>query len=512
MGRFKQAPWDFECPYQHHCPHLEGISAMWASLQLRGQDRDWDSLNRVVQEQDDEITALTAEVEQLRKEKAVIKAQLTALHRRQFKANRRRPVDEPADTSPPQKRRGPPVGHPPWQRPVPDHVDETVEVLPPLTCPHCGDNRLSPWPGFCDHIQEDIVIQPRAKVTQFRHHQAFCPTCRRPVVQQADGELLHHAIGPVARATGLYLRYGLKIPYRGVQKFFETFFGLRMVPATALRFDRQASRKGAPLYDDLKAKLQASLVAHADETHWRENGQNAFLWYGGNADLAVFHVETSRASTVAVDLLGDNFGGTLITDDYAAYNAVNASARQTCWAHLKRKAKDIRQEIALNKTANAPAASRFCRQLMVFARLCCRLGRWQRSGRLSLKQTRSLVPRLENRLRAFAGQPLDYEAAETLRRRIIIADFNRLFTFLTVADVPPTNNQAEQSLRTPVIMRKITFGTRSPEGSRSQSVVPSLMLTAQRQGKSPLRFFYTLFTADGTTTQAALYRNPPNTS
>ena len=512
MGRFKQAPWDFECPYQHQCPHLEGTSTTWANLQLKGQDRDWLDLNRVVQEQDDEIATLTKEVEQLRKEKAVIKAQLTALHRRQFKANRRRPADEP-DASPARaKKRGPPVGHPPWQRPIPDHIDETVEVLPPETCPHCGTTQLSPWPGFCDHTQEDIVIQPRAKVTQFRHHQAFCPTCRRPVVQQADGELLHHAIGPVARATGLYLRYGLKIPYRGVQKFFETFFGLRMVPATALSFDRQATRRGAPLYDDLKAKLQAALVAHADETHWREDGHNGYLWYGGNADLAVFHVDASRSSEVAVALLGHNFGGTLITDDYAAYNAVKATARQACWAHLKRKAKEIRQEIALNKTANAPAASRFCRQLMVFARLCCRLGRWQRSGRLSLKQTKALVPRLEDRLRAFATQPLDYEAAETLRRRIMITDVNRLFTFLAVPHVPPTNNQAEQSLRTPVIMRKITFGTRSQDGSLSQSVIPSLMVTAQRQGKSPFHFFYTLFTSDTATAQAALFRNPPNTS
>ena len=228
--------------------------------------------------------------------------------------------------------------------------------------------------------------------------------------------------------------------------------------------------------------------------------------------MAVFHVDASRASAVAVDLLGDPFRGTLITDDYAAYNAVNASARQTCWAHLKRKAKEIRQEIALNKTAHVPTASRFCRQIMVFARLCCRLGRWHRSGQLSLKQAKALVPRLENRLRAFAGQPLDYEAAEILRRRIMIADFPRLFTFLMIAGVPPTNNQAEQSLRTPVIMRKITFGTRSPEGSLSQSVVPSLMVTAQRQGHSPLQFFYTLFTADAATAQAALYRNPPNTS
>jgi dihydroorotase-like cyclic amidohydrolase len=61
-------------------------------------------------------------------------------------------------------------------------------------------------------------------------------------------------------------------------------------------------------------------------------------------------------------------------------------------------------------------------------------------------------------------------------------------------------------------MRKISFGTRSPEGSISQGIISSLMVTAQRQGKAPLKFFYTLFTENPATAQAALFRNPPNTS
>jgi len=59
VGRSKQAPWDFECPYQHNCPHLEGFSTTWTNIQLKGRDRDWDELNRVVQEQGEEIAALT---------------------------------------------------------------------------------------------------------------------------------------------------------------------------------------------------------------------------------------------------------------------------------------------------------------------------------------------------------------------------------------------------------------------------------------------------------------------
>ncbi|MBI4652433.1 transposase [Candidatus Desantisbacteria bacterium] len=96
-----------------------------------------------------------------------------------------------------------------------------------------------------------------------------------------------------------------------------------------------------------------------------------------------------------------------------------------------------------------------------------------------------------------------------LRLRLIgpKREYPRLFTFLKIKNVPATNNQAEQSLRNIVIFKKICFGTRSPEGSYTHSVFPSLILTAKRQGKHPLAFFNTLLTSDIKTSQAALYRN-----
>ena len=99
--------------------------------------------------------------------------------------------------------------------------------------------------------------------------------------------------------------------------------------------------------------------------------------------------------------------------------------------------------------------------------------------------------------------------AETLRKRLLDPkkEYERLFSFLKYPDVQPTNNQAEQSLRNMVIFRKICFGTRSTDGSHSHSVLPSLLLTARRQGKHLLAFLQTLFTSDTPTAQAALYND-----
>ncbi len=73
--------------------------------------------------------------------------------------------------------------------------------------------------------------------------------------------------------------------------------------------------------------------------------------------------------------------------------------------------------------------------------------------------------------------------------------------------VEPTNNQAEQSLRNLVIFRKICFGTRSKDGSHSHSVLPSLVLTAKRQGVHPLKFFNALFSSDTSKAQSVLYND-----
>ena len=41
MGRYKQAPWNFQCPFRNACPHMGGISATWAGLLISDRDRDY---------------------------------------------------------------------------------------------------------------------------------------------------------------------------------------------------------------------------------------------------------------------------------------------------------------------------------------------------------------------------------------------------------------------------------------------------------------------------------------
>jgi len=107
-------------------------------------------------------------------------------------------------------------------------------------------------------------------------------------------------------------------------------------------------------------------------------------------------------------------------------------------------------------------------------------------------------------LRRELGRPcrgtLRYPRAETFWQRLLGPEQKHFFTCFRRRDVPPTNNQAERSLRPVVIMRKVVHGTRSEHGLENHSVLRSLFETARHQGQKPHLFFRDLFTK--TTAQA----------
>ena len=56
---------------------------------------------------------------------------------------------------------------------------------------------------------------------------------------------------------------------------------------------------------------------------------------------------------------------------------------------------------------------------------------------------------------------------------------------MTEPDVPPTNNQAERDLRPSVIARKVSGGTRSPDGSTTIARLATLFRTWRAHDLNP---------------------------
>jgi transposase len=477
MGRFKEAPYGFQCPYKDACPHLGGISTTWANSLIADSQDDTFRESHYVGRITEENAALQADNQRLEKENAELRARLKAEHASRFKPSRR-PTRDPKQP----RKRGAPKGHPPWRRLLPDRIDQTIRVPAPTICPHCATAGLRPTGATHEQVQEDIVLQPKTVVTAYQHETALCAYCRRPVFQTAEGELRNCQIGPNAKAAAVFLRHEFRLSYRNVGKILAQLFGLSFVPASALAFDHAAARAAEPVYEELRNKVRAAEIIHGDETHWRIDGQNAYIWFAGNPNFGFFHIDRSRSGEVALGIFGPRFPGNLVADDYAAYNLIEPKSRQSCLSHLSRAAKDIAQAIRLlPERLQAPGDLRFCERVRTLFSEACEVARLRDLGQLSFTKAQTKRPILYGALHRICKAPCQHPEAENLRHRLLDPkrDHDRLFTFLKVNGMAPTNNYAEQTLRHPVIFRKLIFGNRSEQGAHTLAVNLSLIQTAK---------------------------------
>ena len=365
MSRHRKPADDFVCPWRDRCPELEQHSTSWIFAEYqRGITREhehWrvrdemsaeiDRLENLVRQQAAELDCLTAENRHLHQSRFKPRTPKTKKAAPSTRSKKAKEAKSSSSRTP--RKRGAPVGHPPWSRPVPDHIDRTVEVAAPCTCPHCKEITDLTKLGRTSYLQEDIVLRPRTIVTDWVHETAWCPGCRREVFATLEGELPFAPIGPAAKAAALYLRHETKLPYRKLQKLMSDLFGLDFVAASSLGFEKRARNHAQPLYDDLIEKMRHCDLVHADETYWREDGENVFIWYAGNENVAVYRIDSHRSAEAAKQLLGERIHGLLVTDAYASYNAIKVDARQSCLAHLLRKAKEIGEVLETMKSPDA---------------------------------------------------------------------------------------------------------------------------------------------------------------
>ena len=67
----------------------------------------------------------------------------------------------------------------------------------------------------------------------------------------------------------------------------------------------------------------------------------------------------------------------------------------------------------------------------------------------------------------------------------ILNDWDAVVAFVSNPDLPVTNNLAERALRHAVIARRISFGTRSSEGSQSYAALLSVIETCRLRQLNP---------------------------
>lgn len=401
----------------------------------------------------------------------------------------------------PEKKRKKPgrkKGHPAALRPVPSKIDVHQDVPVPIDgfgkecCPRCRA-QLSEVKHH-ERIVEDVIPQ-QVITTCFHTTSGWCPCCRKHVESRGEdqppaADLPHGQLGLHTLTTAAVMRVCYRLPLRQIARLFAQLPGLKVCPGAIVKQLKRLGKWLEKQYHRLKLVLRAAGVVHADETGWRTDGRNGYLWTLTSDRHTLYHVDRSRSAQVIVDLLGKAFGSggdqTLVSDFYSVYDQF-PGPQQKCLTHLLRELRDTtasRPELAGHEFFTK--CKRLIKQML---RLKARRKQMNRSA------YEHQVDLLEKRLAALSAMSFEDPDAMRLTRRL--SKYRcKLTTFLHRPEVPGTNNAAERVLRPPVVMRKITGGSRSHEAARAWAILTSVMRTAEQQGRDVVETIKTLLKAE----------------
>lgn len=346
-------------------------------------------------------------------------------------------------------------------------------------CPDCGRKLSGGWvvgkrqtieiPQTPIEITDHVLIARRC---------GYCGKVHIPKLSIADGVVGKQRFGPHLMSLIATLAIAKRMPQRSIQKLLESLYGVHISLGEISEILHKVAEFAKKKVQWILRRIRGSRHVHGDETGWREDGINGYLWSFSTPELRYFHFERSRAGAVAKKILGLCFGGVLICDFYGGYNWYNGPI-QRCWVHFLRDLNKLLDAHPDNEHVGDWVES--IRAVYRFAKKISRRGfaenmRVKYRGQLEAKLLAIAQPYVKNKL---APQRV---LAERIEKHL-----GELFTFVQYPECPSGNNPAERAIRPAVIARKVSGGTRSEKGSDTRTTLMSIFGTWTVQGKDLLK-------------------------
>jgi hypothetical protein len=374
----------------------------------------------------------------------------------------------------------------------------------------CGQRLSGGWL----HDSRQIIDIPETPVEVIEHRfmACRCGVCGRRSISRPDlsCEVLGRCrLGVRLMSLIAYMDTVCRTPVRTIQEFLKSAYGLRISVGEIVEVLHKVASVGQPIYDGLLSEVRRSEVLHADETGLREDGVNGYVWSLSTPDIRYYHRDKSRGAGVIQKLLGydpqvflartargirearardaakgehgERFRGVLVSDFYAAYSWYGRSGEwhQRCLVHLCRDLDQLKSDYV-----SEPAVCQWVEDA---------LGLIQRA-RASAKECATEPASIRRKLReAFEKEALALSRPycrsalpQNVLAKRIFNHRGELFVFVQQPDVPPDNNAAERAIRPQVVLRKMSGGTRSQQGSDTQSILLSLFGTWALRGADTL--------------------------
>lgn len=370
------------------------------------------------------------------------------------------------------------------RRQEPAAVNEVV-VHAIERCPDCGRRLSEGWV----HGSRQVIEIPEAPVRVIEHRSiaSWCGVCQKRFVCRPDlsGEVVGNGVfGVRLMSLVAHLRTVCRMPVRTMRVLLKSVYGLDISTGEIIEILHRVAREGEEHYARLGEALKSSAFAHADETGWREDGENGYLWSFSTPDIRYFVRDKSRGHQVPESVLGAAYSGIIVSDFYGGYN-YHLGLHQRCWTHFLRDLRALKEKWP----GEAQVAEWVDAVVAVYrdARAFCANTNASDTSRVCTPVRIQARERFQERLVALGKPYARTDGKQAVLAERIMRFSNELFTFVEHPQVPSENNAAERAIRPSVIDRKVSGGTRSPKGSQTRSILMSLFRTWQARGLDVLQ-------------------------
>ena len=380
-------------------------------------------------------------------------------------------------------------GHPGHgrSRPIPNAPPVRVTLE---RCPECSTKLGDPFDSLHRTIT-DLPL-PTLLVFDLEVFRYRCPGCHRRV--HAEPPLPpNRQFGPVLAAWIAHQRM-LGLSVEKVRTSAKESFGLGVSEATILALEAWVAERLSPTYTTLRAQVKEARAVGADETQFRINGQNGWLWVYEHLAATVYQLAPTRGRSAVLEVL-EGYRGALGHDAWDPYDAITTADHALDPVHVNRwlERAEVRHRVEprpLLKEVEAKLTSAG-HPPTEFLRFVDGVRSIYREAILVIKD-RKRVPRVVRRAtyrravrRMAALVRVDWQdsdarrIAKELRRRL-----GMLFTFVRKPGVPWNNNAAENAIRQGVLIRKISGGRRTWAGARVLERLLTVYRTSRKRTES----------------------------
>lgn len=347
-------------------------------------------------------------------------------------------------------------------------------------CPECGRKLDGGHIKWRHQVRE--IPQVRVEVTDHLFVERRCGVCGKRFTPDPKGVLGEVVVGKKSVGIGLmslvaHLKTVCRVPVGQIKKLSETLWDLKISAGEISEILHDVAEIGGPVYEGLLKEVRGSPILHADETGWREDGVNGYIWSFSSPKVRYYTYRHSRGSVVAKEVFGDEFDGALIADFYAAYNFYDG-IKQRCWVHLWR---DLRALV--EKNPDLPELAEWVDKVMDVYH---QAKETTEKGCTDHERSRLKV-QFEDVLLKLCEPYVGVKSAPERRLAERMTNFiAELFAFVANPKIPSENNAAERAIRPAVVARKISGGSRSPKGSETSSILRTLFETWALQGHNTI--------------------------